>query len=99
MKRAYSFVDLTGRKFGRLTVLEEAGRNKWGSVLWKCFCDCGNKIIASTSNLNGGNTKSCGCYKSERTSERRKFDLLGRRFGRLNEIITAGVVPEVYFSE
>ena len=33
--------DLTGQKFGRLTVVEQAGRTKYGNVLWKCKCDCG----------------------------------------------------------
>jgi len=34
-------IDLLGQRFNRLIVLEEAGRNKQGKVLWKCLCDCG----------------------------------------------------------
>lgn len=32
-------IDLTGMKFGRLTVIERAGRTKQGNALWKCKCD------------------------------------------------------------
>ena len=33
-------IDLTGMKFGRLTVIERAGKTKQGNALWKCKCDC-----------------------------------------------------------
>lgn len=36
------FQDLTGMKFGRLTVIEQVGRDKHGSIKWKCRCECGN---------------------------------------------------------
>lgn len=61
-------IDLTGHRFGRLVVIREAGR-KNGHVLWLCRClgkngdDCGNEVTATTNDLNGGHTKSCGCYK------------------------------------
>lgn len=61
-------IDLTGHRFGRLVVIREAGRDKHGKVLWLCRClgkngdDCGNEVTATTNNLNGGHTKSCGCY-------------------------------------
>lgn len=35
-------VKLRGRVFGQLTVVSEAGRDKWGAVLWLCQCECGN---------------------------------------------------------
>ena len=53
--------DLTGKRFGRLTVIEEAGRDKFKRVLWKCRCDCGNEIVTAYGNLMNGDTKSCGC--------------------------------------
>lgn len=62
-------VDLTGQRFGRLLVIEEAGRNKRSDVLWKCKCDCGNEVTVCTSHLRTGNTKSCGCYRREELSE------------------------------
>lgn len=48
--------NLTNKKFGRLTVIEWVGNGKW-----KCECECGNIVNVETSNLNNGNTKSCGC--------------------------------------
>ena len=52
-------IDLTGKRFGRLVVLKDAGRNKWGSYLWECKCDCGIIKNISSSNLNSA--RSCGC--------------------------------------
>lgn len=50
--------DLTGKRFGKLTVIgvEKSGEHKY----WKCVCDCGEIKIASTSYLLNGTTKSCG---------------------------------------
>lgn len=58
------FVDLTGQKFGRLTVIERVGVKNHHS-LWKCKCDCGNLHYATIDNLKGGHTKSCGCIAKE----------------------------------
>lgn len=58
-------IDLSGQKFGRLTVLSRAGIQKT-HALWECQCECGNKSIATTSNLKKGSTTSCGCYDKER---------------------------------
>lgn len=60
-------IDLTGRKFARLTVLERdvsAGPATGGKrVKWRCRCDCGSVISAVGKNLILGNTRSCGCLK------------------------------------
>lgn len=53
--------DLTGQKFGRLTVVEQAGRTKYGNVLWKCKCDCGSEHIVASAKLIQGKSRSCGC--------------------------------------
>lgn len=34
-------IDLSGQKFGKLTVINRVGKNKWGSTIWLCKCDCG----------------------------------------------------------
>ena len=60
--------DLTDKRFGRLVALREAGRNKFGHVLWECQCDCGNIVIVSRTRL-AYYTKSCGCLLP---TERRK---------------------------
>jgi hypothetical protein len=62
------FQDLNGQTFGRLTVIEYAGRNK-GSSLWLCKCACGELTQPiSASDLKKGHTQSCGCFRVERTS-------------------------------
>ena len=61
-------LDLTGKKFGRLLVLEPIGRNKRLEVLWKCRCDCGNETIVKTAFLTHGHTRSCGCLQREKVS-------------------------------
>lgn len=62
--------DLTGMKFGRLTVIELIPkRSSDCQTVWKCRCDCGNICIVKSGNLNSGNTKSCGCIKSENAAK------------------------------
>jgi hypothetical protein len=58
------FRDISNQRFGRLLVLERVGK-KWGSVTWRCRCDCGNELITTSSNLTKGRTKSCGCLQRE----------------------------------
>ena len=62
-------IDLTGRRFGRLVVIREAGRTKDGKVLWLCRCECGNVVTVRGDSLRDENTTSCGCYKRERSAE------------------------------
>lgn len=67
--------DLTGKTFGRLTVVARApdavsasGRHR---VMWSCNCECGNHVVVYGDNLNKGVTRSCGCLRTEMLSERR----------------------------
>ena len=63
--------DLTGQKFGKLTVIslnEEVSKQK-KATYWNCKCVCGNEVIVYGGNLKNSNTKSCGCYKKERRKE------------------------------
>lgn len=55
--------NLIGQKFGRLTVVGLAGRDKHGNALWDCKCDCGNlkKNPTRGFDLKSGITSSCGC--------------------------------------
>lgn len=58
--------DSLGKKFGRLTVIEDAGVTaKNNKRLVKCLCDCGIEKIIKLSLLRNGNTKSCGCFRKE----------------------------------
>lgn len=58
-------IDLTGRKFGRLTVIKRVGNNIRGEVCWLCGCICGNTKIVIGDVLRRGGTNSCGCLASE----------------------------------
>ena len=64
-------IPMIGRRFGRLTVIDESGRDKYNNATWICKCDCGNvtRPISSTA-LRSGNTRSCGCYKIDKCAER-----------------------------
>lgn len=57
-------IDLTGKKFGRLTAIEPETIN--GRRKWKCKCDCGKEIYCVTNTLTGGKSKSCGCLSAEK---------------------------------
>ena len=58
------FIDLTGKRYGRLVVLKRIG-TKCGHPLWKCVCDCGETHEALASTLKAGATQSCGCLRRE----------------------------------
>lgn len=58
--------DLTGRRFGRLTVIEETDVRKGGSVVWLCECECGTRKGISAHCLKSGRVLSCGCYNKEK---------------------------------
>jgi len=60
-------LDLTGRKFGRLVAIRPIKKRCGHYVVWLCSCRCGKNVPVSSGNLSSGNTKSCGCLKSERT--------------------------------
>lgn len=62
------FIDLTGQRFNRLTVIERAG-SKNGFAAWKCLCECGNITVVRSSHLKSGHIKSCGCLNRERITK------------------------------
>lgn len=64
-------IDLTGKRFGRLKVIEKCGVAKSGHALWLCECDCGNHHKITSNQLHSG-SKSCGCLQRERASEAAK---------------------------
>lgn len=74
--------DETGKRYGRLLVLERAG-TKNGCATWLCQCDCGNKTIVYGSTLRSGETTSCGCKKFE---SHNGIDETGNRYGLLTVI-------------
>lgn len=61
-----NFKDLTGHKYGRLTVKSFHGKRGAGGVsAWLCACDCGSEKIATTGGLTSGHVGSCGCLGAE----------------------------------
>lgn len=54
-------LDLTGKKFGKLKVLQRSGLTPRGEVLWECLCACGMICEVRAGHLRRGNSKSCGC--------------------------------------
>lgn len=62
--------DLTGKKFGRWTVLERAGNDAQKAATWRCRCECGSEKVVRGYALRYGHTKSCGCLQSEQIAKR-----------------------------
>lgn len=61
-----NIVDISGRRFGRLTALYPTEkRNKKFSVYWHCRCDCGKETDVTEDGLMFGSYKSCGCLQKE----------------------------------
>lgn len=82
--------DLSGQKFGRLTVIKrdnEYSSNKEDkSTYWLCKCDCGSIKTVRAECLKSGSTKSCGCLKGELSSQRFSLNLVGKKYGKLTVI-------------
>lgn len=65
------FIDISGNKYGRITVIRHVGKNKHGQTTFEGVCDCGKNIPAiSKQQLVTGNTRSCGCLANELTATR-----------------------------
>lgn len=89
-------IDLSGQKFGRLTVIKENGRDASNKIMWLCKCDCGNEKTIRGNDLRSGKILSCGCYQQEKSHEERpylsskkpkpKIDLTGKTYGYLTVI-------------
>ena len=74
--------DLTGRRFGRLTVIEKTTQKQRSVYLWRCKCDCGNETLQAGYNLTSGAVQSCGCLQDAS----RRTDINGQRRGHLTAI-------------
>lgn len=85
-------IDLKGQRFGRWLALERAG-SIGGHAAWLCRCDCGKEKVVVSRDLRRGDSRSCGCLKSEAMSKRnrennpsRRLNLTGKRFNMLTAI-------------
>ena len=83
-------IDLTGNKYGRLTVLYKDNNRKTNNgSYWVCQCECGKIKSIKSSSLRRGEIVSCGCYRNEKTyigNEKHRDHLEGQRFGKLTVI-------------
>ena len=60
------FIDMTGRRYGRLTVQKLSTKTgSRGELMWISLCDCGKKIIKTGASIRHANTQSCGCLKND----------------------------------
>ena len=82
-------IDLTNKKFGRLTVVQR-GNNIGKATAWLCKCDCGkDKVLVRSDHLRSGAIQSCGCLQKETFSiiaRKNKKDLSGQVFNKLTVI-------------
>ena len=69
-------IDMTGNRYGKLTVIKRDTGNDNPNVHWLCKCDCGNIKSINGSNLRHGRIKSCGCIYHPY-----KDNMIGNRFG------------------
>lgn len=84
--------DISGLKFGRLSVVSLVRMSKKGSM-WMCRCDCGGSITARIDSLTSGNTSSCGCIRREAIAASNRISIEGHRFGKLVAIESVGSTP------
>lgn len=77
--------DLTGQKFGRLTVLNKdfEASKQHGRAYWLCQCECGKQKIIAGLSLKNGATQSCGCLRNEKVFQATAIDETGKRYGKL----------------
>jgi hypothetical protein len=77
------YANLTGRKFGRLTVIQRSEKRIGidQKIGWDCLCDCGNNCTLITQELKDGHTKSCGCYNIDCLKNREKKETYRLGFG------------------
>lgn len=62
-------VDLKGREFEKLKVIEKSGKREDGQTLWKCQCQCGSICFHTTKELNSEKVNSCGCIQKDKAAK------------------------------
>lgn len=84
-------IDMTGQKFGRLTVIErDFNTNTNHKAYWICQCNCGKIISVRGQDLRQGKTLSCGCYSKEINSIKTTPNMIGQKYGKLTVIERIG---------
>ena len=57
-------IDMSGRRYGKWTVMQRVENSKNGQAMWLCKCDCGTEKVVCGSNLRSGASRSCGCERN-----------------------------------
>lgn len=83
----YHALDLTGQRFGKLTVIRKTEKRLHHYVLWECKCDCGNTKLVKSGHLTSGHVVSCGCKRTE---------ICCRKFMVNGEMLSVGEIAEKY---
>lgn len=91
------FIDLSGQKFGYLTVVERDVEHRRPNgktrTYWRCKCDCGNDVTVAADALRRGDQVSCGCYRRQSASQ--QFATHGKTKNRLYTV-WAGIKARCY---
>lgn len=67
------WIDRTGKRYNRLVFVKPAEPTKFGPGRWWLKCDCGTVFVTLGKLVVSGKTKSCGCYRREKCSERTEY--------------------------
>ena len=90
-------IDMTGQRYGQLTVIKRGENNKYGKAQWWCQCDCGSPLkLISGATLRNGSVVSCGCYGKKKLKEYNDTNLIdetGNIYGYLTVLRRAENVP------
>lgn len=79
-------IDLTGQRFGKLTVIEMVGMRRDRRATWKCQCDCGRETTVCGKELRNGDTKSCGCLQKETARKRMEKENTTHGYSKRNKV-------------
>lgn len=91
------FKDLSGKRFGLLTVVKPTGEVRNNYIEYLCRCACGGQIRTTSKLLRSGQTRSCGCLRVRTAQDHVGFcaaakfaDIKDERFGRWKVLECAG---------
>lgn len=68
------FIDLTGQKFNKLTLVKHLGKNKNKNNIYEALCECGKSIVCEGSDVKMGKIVSCGCLKYKHFQDKKNLD-------------------------
>ena len=81
MNLHFNAKNIAGQRFGQLVAIEPTEKRSDERIVWKCICDCGRIAYVSSSHLNSGDTKSCGCLRKKQCEQTGKKNTKHGMFG------------------